>query len=241
MNISVNRMDIEAQKLFCLVVQHQMFKQMSNGKKDSVHSPSAINSLMESKISEMRRNPKLSRLQKMRLLTIPPPEYFSNLLQPTSNKVDFTSTLSRKRKFKQVKNGFQCDKKKQNIVDVENKENLYSNTTKRKMTTFASVLSSVSHNCEPQTEQRKPKIEHMDLCCFGALHSDRDYRCWKCPKCKRTSLEDIQHQRGQCGYKSCGFIYCTLCFSNYHPFEPCIQPFQPKSSKTALKRQLRRC
>ncbi|KAL7675932.1 hypothetical protein ACOME3_002191 [Neoechinorhynchus agilis] len=229
---SMNTVDFDSSKeLFALVVRHGISRETTARKRGQRDSLGTADDLQEFKPVS-----KLSRRQRMSLPTIPPPEYISQMFQKKICQENCTAQRSRKRKWRVPK------EPEHQIIDNENKENVGPKGKKRKRNIDAPVLSSTLHNCVPVKKKKKSnEIEQIDFNLIGTLHSDRNYRCWRCPKCRRRSLEDMDHQRGQCGYRSCGISYCTLCFSDYHPFSPCIQPLESKPKKTVSKGRIRRC
>ncbi|KAL7673997.1 hypothetical protein ACOME3_000281 [Neoechinorhynchus agilis] len=189
-------------------------------------------------------NAKISRLQKMYLPIIPPPEYIEQELQQQlplkTNEIEKRPKRKRSAVTTPIRVEYNLRSKKNNVSD-ENKENIVTKSTRKRKRQESRVLSCTKFNILP-SKQELP-AEQLDLNLLGRLQRNRDYRCWKCPKCRRTSLEDIEHQQGQCGYKSCAFKYCTLCKSHYHPCRPCVEFIEKSSSlPTSLpKGHLRRC
>ncbi|KAL7672337.1 hypothetical protein ACOME3_007226 [Neoechinorhynchus agilis] len=190
--------------------------------------------------------------EQMYLPIIPPPEYFDELVRSQIQRgilqIDKFKIQKRKLNSDEFDNqmGFirepyelrSQQKKTHELFDQ--KENKNTTTIRKRRFKSKLPLSDSMNHISPVKEMRSP-IERIDYGLLGPLHNNREYRCSRCPKCKRASLEDISYQRGQCGYQSCAFEYCILCHAKYHPCYPCLNWNVQKSAQSIPSGRLRRC
>ncbi|KAL7674891.1 hypothetical protein ACOME3_001164 [Neoechinorhynchus agilis] len=204
-------------------------------------------------IPQVQPLPQVSKRIQMRLPIIPRPEYFDNLvrsqiesgqlyLKETNLNIKEEKCKSRNNSVNFVREPYNLRSGVKRRSDLlEFKENSNSTAKRRKIRKNKTTTLYESSNISIAPATNKTKTERLDFNLLGPLHRECKYRCSKCPKCRRPALEEINYQRGQCGYRSCGFEYCNLCWQKYHPCQPCIDGFNQDDFKNCKKGRLGRC
>ncbi|KAL7672574.1 hypothetical protein ACOME3_007459 [Neoechinorhynchus agilis] len=184
----------------------------------------------------------------MYLPIVPSPNRMKRMLYPDKYNQISSVKAKKRRRIEFNREPYELRPRKRlnsELYEQENKENESPKikTRRRKISKLLGLNDSSNHIKSSTTEKRPPKSEQMNYKLFGSLYLDREYKCSKCVKCRRTSLEDILYQKGQCGFESCGFEYCILCHAVYHPCRPCYDTVLSKkcSNKLIKRGQLRRC
>ncbi|KAL7673614.1 hypothetical protein ACOME3_008467 [Neoechinorhynchus agilis] len=179
---------------------------------------------------------------------VPSPNRLSKMMFPERSNMMRSTNLRKRKRPDFSREPYELrPRKRQHRLDNkdENKENDYQmvKKRKRKITKPLKFTGSANQQRVQLDEKMVVKSEAINFQLFGPLQPDREYKCSKCPKCKRTSLEDILYQKGQCGFDSCGFEYCILCHAIYHPCRPCYETILSRTSSEQPHKEarLRRC